>query len=210
MIRLLSIALIGLLVSCASKPAQSSVIPPAPPRAAPVAPEVSKMRDQITAVDKSVAVIDASAKEARQASTAARQEAERLKTQKTATEAELTKLWQDLQTVEARNLFLETETSRLAASLTDARTTAARLQEHAAAKDQEADQLRAGHDHLKAMVGDYASQLATVQKTVEAQRTRADKLAGEIRLYRIALGICAAIALAWVAAKIFLPPRLTG
>jgi chromosome segregation ATPase len=210
MTRLLTIALCAVLASCASKPAPSSVIPPAPPRAVPVAPEASKLRDQIADAGKMAAVIDAGAKEARQAATAARQEAERLKTQKTATEAELTKLWQDLQTVEARNLFLETETSRLTVSLTDARATAGKLQEYASAKDAEAEQLRVGHSHLKAMVGDYTTQLASANKAIEGQRTRADKLAGEIRLYRIALVICVAIALAWVAAKLFLPPRFIG
>ena len=156
------------LASCASKPAPSSVVPPIPPRAPPVAPEANKLRDQITAADKSAAMIDAGAKEARKAATAARVEAERLKTQKTATEAELTKLWQDLQTIESRNPFLETETSRLAANLTDARDTAAKLQEHAAVKDAEADGLRAGHTHVKAVMGDYATQLAGANKTIEA------------------------------------------
>jgi chromosome segregation ATPase len=208
MIRLLTIALCAVLASCASKHAPSSIVPPAPPRAVPVAPEVSKLRDQITAADKSVAVIAAGAKEAARAATAARQEAERLKIQKSATEAELTKLWHDLQTVEARNFFLETETSRLAVNLTDARATAAKLQEHAAAKDAEAERLRGDLDFLSIVAKDHANSRSEAEKATAKERTRADKLAGEIRLYRIALGICGAIALAWVAAKIFLPPRI--
>lgn len=47
MIRLPLIALCAVLASCASKPAPSSIVPPAPPRAVPVAPEVSKLRDQL-------------------------------------------------------------------------------------------------------------------------------------------------------------------
>lgn len=199
-----------LLASCATRPAPTSAIPPAPPRAATVAPEAGKLRDQVDDAGKMAAVIDTGAKEARQAATRAREEAERLKTRKTATEAELTRLWQDLQSVETRNLFLETETSRLAANLNDARRTAATLQQHASAKDAEADQLRAGHTHLGKVVADQARQIAATGKAIELQRTRADKLAGEIRIYRIALGICAAITIAWVAAKLLLPPRLLG
>ena len=207
---LLALALPLAVLSCAPKAAPSSIVPPAPPKALPVAPEVSKLRDQITEADKSAAVIDAGAKEARLAATAARKEAERLKTQKTATEGELTKLWQDLQTVESRNLFLETETSRLAVNLKDARATAAKLQEHAAAKDAEAERLRGDLDFLSVVAKDHANSRSEAEKATAKERTRADKLAGEIRLYRIALGICGAIALAWVAAKIFLPPRLIG
>ncbi|WAC18938.1 hypothetical protein OVA24_17030 [Luteolibacter sp. SL250] len=198
----------AVLASCAPKPAPTSVVPPAPPRATAVAPEVGKLRDHIAEADRMATAIDSGAKEARLAATRAREEAERLKDRKTATEAELTRLWQDLQTMEARNLFLETETARLAANLTDARKTAATLQQHAAAKDAEADQLRAAHTHLTSTVADYATQITASNKAAEAQRTRADKLAGEIRLHRIALGICVAIALAWVAAKLLLPPRL--
>jgi len=199
-----------LVASCATRPTPTPVIPPAPPRAAVVAEEAGRLRDHISDAGKMAAVIGSGAKEARLAATKAREEAERLKTQKSASGAELTRLWQDLQAVEARNLFLETETSRLAGNLADARKAAATLQQHASAKDAEADQLRAGHTHLSTMVGDYASQLTARNKAAEAQRTRADKLAGEIRLYRIALGLCLAIALAWVAARIFLPPRLIG
>lgn len=180
---------VALLASCASKPSPSAIAPPAPPRAVQVAPEVSKLRDQITVADRSVAVIDAGAKEAAKAATAARQEAERLKVQKSASEAELDGLWKQLQTVEIRNLFLEAETSRLAANLTDARDTAAKLQQHAAAKDAEADQLRAGHAHLASMVGDYSKQLAAAREKITKESSRADKLSGEIRLYRVCLGI---------------------
>lgn len=202
MIRILSIALPCMLASCATRHAPPPTTPPAPPRAAAVAPEVSKLRDHMAEAGKMATIIGSGATEARLAATKAREEAERLKTRKTATATELTQLWRDIQTVEARNLFLETETSRLTASLTDARNTAATLQQHAAVKDAEADQLRAGHTHLRSLVGDYAKQLAATAKASESHRTRADKLAGEIRIYRIALGICLAIVLAWVAAKL--------
>ncbi|MBX3740260.1 MAG: hypothetical protein KF712_04670 [Akkermansiaceae bacterium] len=193
-----------LLASCASKPAPTSIVPAAPPRAAAVAPEAGRLRDQIADAGEMAAIIGSGATEARLAATKAREEAERLKTLKTATEAELTRLWQDLQTVEARNLFLDTETSRLAAALTDARAAAGRLQEHASMKDAEAGQLRAAHTHLSTMVADHATQLTAATKAIGIQRTRADKLSGEIRIYRITLGICLAIALAWIAAKTFL------
>jgi len=171
-----------------------------------VAPEASKLREHITDADKAAAAIATGATEARKAATAAREEAARLKQNKTASEAELTKLWLDLQTVETRNLFLETETTRLTANLTDARRTAGILQEYASAKDAEADRLRAGHDHLATQVADHATQLSAAHRAAQDHRSRADKLAGEVRLYRIALAIVAAILIAWVALRIFLRP----
>jgi chromosome segregation ATPase len=204
MIRSIILLSCVLLASCATKPAPASIIPAAPPRAAAVAPEAGKLRDQISNAGEISAIIGSGAKEARLAATKAREDAERLKARKTANEAELTRLWQDLQNVEERNLFLEMETSRLAASLTDARATAGRFQEQASMKDAEADQLRAAHIHLSTMAADHATRLTAATKSIETQRTRADKLSGEIRIYRIALGICLAIALSWIAAKTIL------
>lgn len=202
---LFTLPLLLLFTACATKPTPSSIIPAAPPKAIPVTPEASKLRDQINAADKTAALIDTGAKEAHKAATAARAQAERLKDQKSATPAELTKLWQDLQSLEARNLFLETETSRLTANLTDARNTAGTLQQYAAAKDAEAQQLRSQHSHLSTMVSDYSTQLTTANKATTQQRARADRLAGEILLYRIALGIIAALLIGWAILKLFLP-----
>lgn len=208
MIRLLSLLLLTALTSCATKQATSTLLPPPPPRAVAVAPEASRLHEQITTADHTAANIATGAAKARQAATAARQEVARLKQNKTATEAELTKLWQDLQTVETRNLFLETETSRLSSNLTEARKTATTLQQYASAKDTEADQLRAGNDHLTHTVGSFSKQLAAANKATDDHRSHADRLLGEIRLYRITLGITAAIIIAWISLKLFLPPRL--
>lgn len=206
----LTIILTGLaLASCATTKAPSTPpLPQAPPRAVLVAPEASRVRESIATADRTAAVIDAGAKDASKAATAARQEAERLKDQAAVSPAEMTKLWQDLQSLEARNLFLETQASRLVANLTDARNTAATLQQVAAEKDAEAEQLRAQHLQLSQTATHYSQQLdATHQESVK-QRTRADKLAGEILLYRIALVVLTAIGALYIFARIYFRPRL--
>lgn len=194
--------------SCAPKAPLTPPLPTAPPKAILVAPLASKVRESIATADRTAAVIDAGAKEASKAATKARAEAERLKIQKTATEGELTKLWQSLQAVESRNLFLESQVTRLTTNLADARGAAATLQEHAAKKDQEAEAAQAQLADVKVTATYHAGQAKATWEESLKQRTRADKLAGEILLYRIALGICAALLVSWVAIRFFLPPRL--
>lgn len=190
------------LASCANKRTLTPPLPVAPPKAILVAPVASQVRESIAVADKTAAVLDVGAKEAGKAATAARIEAERLKNQKAANESELTKLWQDLQSVESRNLFLETQTSRLVANLSDARKTAETLQQHAAAKDAEAERLRDQHKQLSETASYYSEGLAAAYKSIQDERSRADKLEGEILLYRIALGIISTLALLYVAAKL--------
>ena len=77
------------------------------------------------AADRQTALITQTAEEVTRATRAAREKAGELAKERSATPEELTRLWQDLQSVEARNLFLETQTKRLTANLTDARANAA-------------------------------------------------------------------------------------
>lgn len=193
------------LTSCAPNRLPPASVPTPPPRAVPVAPEASKVRESIAVADRTAVVIDTTAKDAARAATEARKEAERLKTQKSAAPAELDRLWQDLQSLEARNLFMETQASRLVANLTDARNTAAILQQVAAEKDAEADGLRSQNTQLGKTVSNYSTELNKSYADAAKQRSRADLLAGEIRLYRLALGIASLLIVLYLFARFLLP-----
>lgn len=197
--------LIALLASCATQP---TGLPTPPPKAKPVAPQVSRVRDSVATVDKVATVIESNAKEASQAATAARKEAERLKDQQRASAAELEGLWKSLQSVEARNLFLENETQRLSRHLTELGGLTSALEQAAAAKDAEADQLRAQAAQLTETAIAQVKASKAAEKEAQVQRTRADKLAGEIRIYRVVAIGAGVLVLLLIAAKFFLPPRL--
>lgn len=204
-------ALIGLLIaSCAPKAAVFAPLPSAPPKAVAVAPEVSKVREAIANADKQAATIRAAATEASRQITAARVDAERLAKAQAATPADLNGLWKALQSAESRNLFLEDETNRLSIRLTATSSDIARLEALASAKDAEASDLRRQNDDLRARVAASDKVAADAQAEAAKQRTRADKLAGEIRLYRLGLGIAALLLIAWVILKFILPPRPFG
>jgi predicted nucleic acid-binding Zn-ribbon protein len=195
------------LASCATRTAVTAPLPAPPPKAAAVAPEVSRIRESIADADQQATAIRHAAQESTRAAADARKESGRLAGKGSATPAELNSLWKALQSLEARNLFLEGETHRLTGQLTTLRTSAASLEEKAAARDAEATQLRDQNIHLSARVTTSDRMTATAQGDAIQQRTRADKLAGEIRLYRIALGIFAALLIGWLALKFLLPLR---
>lgn len=208
-IPLLIASLLGAISSCAPHAdVPTPPLPAPPPKAAAVAPAVSRIRETISDADKQAAAVRDAARESATASTRAREEAGRLAANKTATAAELTGLWQALQSVEARNLFLEGETARLTTRITTLRDEASRLQETATARDLEATQLRGANDGLMATTAHYATALRTAQADASTQRTRADKLKGEINLHRIALGIAAILIVLWAALRFLTPPRL--
>lgn len=198
-----------LLPACATKaiPGGTPPLPAAPPKAILVAPAVSQLRETLQAADRQSTLVTQAARETTRATTQAREKAGVLAKNRAATPEELTRLWQDLQSLEARNLFLETQTQRLTGNLTDARNTAAILQQTAAAKDAEADALRQQHTHLTQTVSHYSRELGTAHQAAITQRTRADQLSGEIRLYRLALGIAALLLILYLTAR-FLLPRL--
>ncbi len=210
MYHLRAIILLGLpfILSCSPEGAPAiPPLPPPPPRAAAVAPEVSKVRESIADADKNAAAIRDAARHSSAAAKEARQEAERLAERRSATPDELNGLWKALQSLEARNLFLEAETESLTTRLTALRTEAAALQQTATARDAEATQLRALSENLTATANHCATTLDRAHKQTALQRSRADKLAGEIHLYRIALGIAAMLAVLWAVVKLVLPVR---
>jgi len=205
---LLPLSLIAaLLTACGTRsiPGATPPLPAAPPRAIPVVPAVSQLRETLQAADRQTALIHQTAEEVTRATRAAREKASELAKEQSATPEQLTRLWHDLQSVEARNLFLETQTKRLTANLTDARATAATLQQAAAAKDAEAEALRQQHSHLSQTVSHYSQELHTAHKATLTQRTKADELRGEIRLHRLALGIAGLLLVLYLAARFLLP-----
>lgn len=208
--KLLSLLIPLLCVACATGPRD---LPAPPPKARPVAPEVSAVRESIAKTNKSVAIIDAGAKEAAREATKARQEAERLKNQQTASAAELRGLWESLQSVEARNLFLESETSRLSLQVGKLEASGAVLEQAAAEKDAEADELRRQLLFAADVIATNKKATADAEKAATKERTRADNLAGEIGIYRWLLWpvgiVLVLLVIAWIALKWFLPPSAT-
>ena len=212
------------ITSCA--PAPSAVSPfikqTLPARAADISPALDAARDATAqadaAVDLSREHLTAITRETttlRQGLQAATAEADRLRKQKTASEAELDGLWRSLQTLTARNLFLESETQAATDSL--AREKSLRLlagealtsaQALARGKESEATQLRLQLIDSEAAREAIHATSAALAKAVTQHQSRADQLAGEIRLYRIALGIAALLLLLWLIIKFLLPPRL--
>ena len=104
------------LFSCAPAPASRAIIPAAPPRTAPAAPVIATTRATQTAsatasarLESQVNTLRQSASELQDGMAEAVLEADRLRRQKSATEADLNGLWQKLTHLQTRNLFLETE-----------------------------------------------------------------------------------------------------
>ncbi len=166
------------------------------------------LRERIADADKRTAAIHDAARDSAESATEARREAERLKEKRTATAEELDGLWKQLQTVEARNLFLESSSSKLATDLSSLRANAAALESIAAEKDREAAALRDQNGFLGESAKHRADALEEAHKQLTAARTRADRLAGEIRLYRLVLGIAALLYVLWLVIRFLLPRRL--
>lgn len=216
--------ILAAITSCAPAP---STVPPfvkqtLPAKAADISPALEAARDAAARADaaadasrEQVTVITRETTTLRQGLQAATAEADRLRKQKTASETELDGLWQSLQVLTARNLFLESETQAAADSLarektlrltaSEALTTAQAL---ARGKESEALQLRLQLIDSEAQREAIHTTSTALAKAVTQQQSRADQLAGEIRLYRIALGIAALLLILWLVIKFLLPPRL--
>ena len=216
--------ILAVITSCAPS---SPLVPPfvkqtLPAQAADISPALNAARDAATKADAAVdlsrghiTTITRETTTLRQGLQAATDEADRLRRQKTASEAELDGMWQSLQALTARNLFLESEAQAAADSLarektlrhtaSEALTTAHAL---ARGKESEATQLRLQLIDSESQREAIHTTSAALAKAVAHHQSRADKLAGEIRLYRIALGIAALLFLLWIIIKFLLPPRL--
>lgn len=193
-----------------------------PAKAADISPALNAARDAAARADAAsdlsrehITTITRESTTLRQGLQAATAEADRLRKQKTASETELDGLWQSLQALTARNLFLEAETQAATNSLARERTlrltaseALATAQTLARSKESEATQLR-----LQLIDSEYQREAihttsTSLAKTAAQHQSRADQLAGEIRLYRIALGIAVLLFVLWLIIKFLLPPRL--
>jgi len=193
-----------------------------PAKAADVSPAIDAAREAAAKADAAgdlsrerVTAITRETTTLRQGLQSATAEADRLRKQKTASETELDHLWQSLQALTARNLFLESETQAAADSLAlekslrltagEALTTAQAL---ARGKENETTQLRLQLIDSESQREAIHATNSALAKATSQHQSRADKLTGEIRLYRIALGIAALLILLWLIIKFLLPPRL--
>lgn len=202
------IILAFLMPSCAHIGTSTPPLPSPPPKAQPVAPVAVKVSEGVAATDKQAAAVVIAAKESTKAATAAREEAQRLAEKQEATPDELNGLWKALQTVEARNLFLEEETNRLTETINILRTSSAELGALSSAKDAENDELRRLNGFLTTTANHRAGEVSDLQQQLIDARKARDRLGGEIRLYRIALGVAALLLVLWIVLKLLLPPRL--
>lgn len=211
------------LTSCATPPAVAPFIKQTlPAESADISPALGAARDAAARADAAndlsrehISTIQRETTTLRQGLQAATAEADRLRKQKTASETELDHLWQSLQNLTTRNLFLEAEAQAATDSL--AREKSLRLlagealtsaQTLARGKESEATQLRLQLIDSEAQREAIHSTSAALAKAATQHQSRADKLSGEIRLYRIVLGISALLFLLWLITKFFLPPRL--
>lgn len=212
-----------LLASCQPQATRvPSHVPPSPvPKAVPVAESVSAVRSATEEVARSgeraevkVAAAVREAATLREGLEDAVAEADRLRQAKTATEEDLTKMWQRLTALTQRNLFLEEEMRGAERELANQRELRRQamvqitvLEQRAAEKDREAALLRTQYEDAEAIREATAKAADAIARERDTARTEADKLKGEVRLYRWVAGVLAGILVVWIVVKVFLPPR---
>ena len=150
------IVLAVLVSSCATKTQGEVKAAATPPARAAIESSASSVDTSTKAVEESnqllrtqVVKLKTASSDAKNAATLAREEAERLKNSEQATAAELDALWKLVSKVEARNMFLEEETNKLAdqtedqhAKILELRATVEHLKSEAIKKDGEVAALR--------------------------------------------------------------------
>lgn len=184
---LLAITLCILGASCAPKIIPTAKIVPEVARFEAIAPRAVK-------VDEKISVAQTTASDLRTGITRALDEADRLRLQKSATEAELTNMWSIL-TKEKEN------TVRLFNQLGETKKESARLASDSALKDAEVTQLRQANDTLRNQVGN-----AMVNEKINAEQI--EKLSKKAAVYDFfktwIIWICVVLfvlAIVWVAIR---------
>lgn len=187
-------------------------------RAPDVSPALKEARKAAAAADERsdeardrVASVSREASGLREGLQAAAVEADRLRKQKTASEAELEGMWRSLEALTVRNLFLEAEAAKAEEALkhekalrrgaADAMIHAEQL---ALQKQGEADQLRqqlADSEAARAVVHESAQALGEVAAAANA---KADQATGELRLWRWGGVILAGAIFLWVVIRALL------
>lgn len=195
-----------------------AIIPEKAPDASPVVAEAKKAAaeaDTQTEVARvHVTTVTREAATLRQGLEAATAEADRLRLQKSASEAELDGMWRSLQALTARNLFLEEEAAKAAQSLAyekqlrkAANETFTRAEGMIRQKESEAAALRLQLIDSEASREAIHTTAASLSKAAASSASRADKLAGAIRVHWIGHGI-ATLTIVCLVAFLFLRPRL--
>lgn len=210
------------VASCAPNASPVTAVPTAPAITAAVSPSVELARQaQASAsivsdrLETQVAILKGATTEIRDGMANAVAEADRLRKQKSATEAELEGLWKSLTELNTRNLFLEAEAEK-AVTLADeqrvlrmkAETGMINLTQVAADRDAETIALRSQH-------ADMSATIATMQGVIDKQSsdlTKARESAAVGGYLRTWVAILAAalilISAAFVYLKFFSPPFL--
>ena len=165
------------LFSCAPTPPPRAIIPSAPPRTAPAAPVIAAAATTQSAtaavsakLESQVNLLRQSASDLQDGMAEAVLEADRLRQQKSATEADLQGLWQKLTALQTRNLFLETEAET-------AVTYATEQKERRAAAEQAVTDLTALTTAQEAELSRYRQQyetLTTAYQASEQARAKAE------------------------------------
>lgn len=217
-----------LLPSCAPR---GGAVPSFVPKAAVVkqedtAPAISKAKEASSKADTASAVTkthieaaDRTAAFLREALGKSVTEADRLRKQGSATQQDLTSLWIDLTNTVEKNRILTNDLANVSASFLEERelrnaaaSAMDRAETVARSKDREAGDLRLNLTDCEANRKAIHTTNQHLSIAAQAANARADKLAGEVGLYRIGLivacSICVLCGLAWFAIKFLLPPRL--
>ena len=216
-IRLSSLLAFALLASCAPRPGTVPKHVPLdpPPRARAV--EVAPVRQAAAAASREGAVAGAKvekiAAEVKALEThldAAVAEADRLRKQKSASERELDLMWENLTKIHQRHDALSLEAQGAKAALdrqkllhAAAETEIAKLEQAVRAAGVEVALLRSSFTTAEKLRAGTAEALDTANASAAAHLTKAQKLSGEVRVFRILAGTLLLAALAW-----FLVPLL--
>ena len=216
-IRLSSLLALALLASCAPRPGTVPKHVPLdpPPRARAV--EVAPVRQAAAAASREGAVAGAKvekiAAEVKALEThldAAVAEADRLRKQKSASERELDLMWENLTKIHQRHDALSLEAQGAKAALdrqkllhAAAETEIAKLEQAVRAAGVEVALLRSSFTTAEKLRAGTAEALDTANASAAAHLTKAQKLSGEVRVFRILAGTLLLAALAW-----FLVPLL--
>jgi len=173
---------VGFLSSCAPQPVPRAIIAPVPIATASTAPALAAARTQQSAtaavsakLETQVNTLRQSASDLQDGMADAVLEADRLRQQKSATEAELNNLWQKLTDLNTRNLFLESETEAAVQFATEqkslrdqAETGMAQLTEITADQEAELTAYRSQYETLSTAYATAEQARAALEESLQA------------------------------------------
>ena len=176
-----------LMTCCAHKAVMPALVPTAPPVAVAVVPTVTAVqKSQQTAraagekLESQVGKFSGDAATLRKGLQDATVEADRLRKQKSATEADLDKLWAQLNELTQRNMFLETEALEAVKTANDQRLARVEVEKQleaalraAEAKDAEAASLRLQNADLGQIIKDQGGKIDSLNAATKKAEANA-------------------------------------